>query len=151
MQPGLDARGVRVYRFGGCRVEVDTARSSCTTIFPDGTAVPARPQVTRAYRGRAARLGYAADAGGRAACSREHELLHTWLAEKCGRAVSPTLWAVAHRQRVDRDSAGFEEDVVLAFQRFLNTGRKGRGLRLLVWLGHDLAALRQEALALLRF
>jgi hypothetical protein len=150
MQPEPDAQGVRIYRFAGCRAEVDAARSACTTIFPDGASVPARPRATRAYRARATHLGYAADAAGNAACSREHELLHTWLAERCGRGVSPTLWAVAHRQRLDRDSAGFEEDVVLAFQRFLNTSRKGRALRLLVWLGHDLAALRQEALALLR-
>src|SRR5688572_16346560 len=84
-RPEPDARDVRVYRFEACRAEVDAARASCTTIFHDGAAVRARPQATRAYRARAAQLGYGEDADGSAACSREHELLHSWLAEMCGR------------------------------------------------------------------
>jgi hypothetical protein len=139
--------GHGTYHFAGCRVEVDAPRALCETIFPDGAVVRARPQATPSYRARAAQLGYGGDA---AACSREHELLHCWLAEKCGHPVSPTLWAVAHRRRIDPDSAGFEEDLVMGFQRFLNTARKSKALRVLVWMGHDLQNLRRDALVLLR-
>lgn len=63
------------------------------TLFRDGSTVPAAPQSDGPYRERAELLGYGKDT---AAMMREHELLHTVLAQAAGLPHSPTLWAVAH-------------------------------------------------------
>lgn len=51
---------------------------------------------------------------------REHELSHTFLAEKRGFHHSPTLWSVAHKEPYLQ--AWEEEAIVLGWQWFLNTG-----------------------------
>jgi hypothetical protein len=116
------------------------------TQFPDGTLVPAVPEDTDAYRATARSLGYGADT---ARMNREHDPLHSWLAEKLGLPHSPVLWAVAHGTLAQGDF-GAEEALTLAFQRLLNHGTPEPALRPLEQVGHDLDQLYQEATALLR-
>jgi hypothetical protein len=77
-------------------VNVDTNWTE--TVFRDGTRVTAVPQEGEEYRLHAQDLGYIGeDAAAR--MSREHELLHTFLACRLrDGGASPTLWAVAHGQ-----------------------------------------------------
>ena len=120
------------------------------TVYHDGTRVEAQPEETEAYRALAAELGYGADL---AALSREHEVVHTFLAEALGFGSSPTLWAVAHGQAGEVAPVWEQEEeeaVVLAFQTYLHGGRVAGPLEGLAAEGLDVAALREEARALLR-
>ena len=107
------------YEMRSCYVRYYPATRFTDTIYPDGTHVPASPEDSAYYRDMAQRLGYGADV---AACCREHEILHTFLAEAQGLPYSPLLWAIAHQQEEDiplwqRES---EEAVIIEFQRYLN-------------------------------
>ena len=110
------------HEFKNCTFVVDFDHSYAETRFPDGSKVPAVPHDTDEYRENARKYGYGSDT---AALSREHEFLHTWLAEEQGKPYSPTLWAVAHE--FAEGTAALheqyaEEDIVLKFQRYINTG-----------------------------
>ena len=88
-----------------------------------------------------------------AALSREHEILHTFLAEALGYGSSPTLWAVAHGQEGNVAPVWEqeeEEEGVLAFQTYLNGGPLSPPLERLVERGLHLEELRAEAKLLLR-
>lgn len=87
------------------------------TVFADGTRVPARPQDTEEYRERAKSLGYGEDT---AAMSREHEVMHSLLAERKGHPYSLALWAVAHALEADDPRLWSEESEVLRLQLLLN-------------------------------
>lgn len=92
----------------------------CQTVFRDGTTVPAAPEDTEEYWERARSMGYSDPW---LMCF-EHEFLHSVLALAEGRAVSPTLWAVAHGT-TENDPAliANEEAEVLKMQRKMNLCR----------------------------
>lgn len=66
-------------------------------------------------------LGYGGDTW---AMSRDHELLHSWLAVRRGLPFSPTLWAVSRGDKhLTADAIReWEEGDVLAVQKFLRLG-----------------------------
>ena len=132
------------YGFRGCYVRYFPATCCTETIYPDGTLVPAAPADTESYRGMALSLGYRGNA---AACCREHELLHTFLAEAQGLPYSIVLWALAHgtEEAIPLWQRENEESVVLNFQRYLN-GADPETLD----LPANLLTLRAEALEMLR-
>ncbi len=123
------------YSFKNCIVNVNPEYSYTETVFQDGTKVTAVPQDRDEYRETARRLGYGDDT---ARCSREHELMHTWLAEKMRQPYSATLWAVAHYLDGGHEAAP-EEQLVCDFQCFMNTGRITQSLMVL------LESMRDEA------
>lgn len=138
----------KTFIFKHCRVHVSPGYTE--TVFDDGTKVPAAPEPTQEYLDKARRYGYGDDA---AALSREHEILHTFLAEKLGFGSSPTMWALAHAG--DPDVAPiweqqYEEELVLAFQTYLNGKEWAPALNRLAQAGYDLADLVCEAKKLLR-
>jgi glycerophosphoryl diester phosphodiesterase len=57
--------------------------------------------------------------------TRDHDLLHTVLAEAHGLPTSPTLHAVARGHQVHPLQADIEERSVLLMQRLLNAGVAG--------------------------
>ncbi len=145
---GREAERVRTYTFRHCWVNV--APGWTETAFHDGTTVEARPEAGDRYDALAAELGYGTDG---AAMSREHELLHTFLAEALGYGSSPTLWAVAHGQQgavAQRWEQEEEEAWVLAFQAYLNGLPATQALGALTAQGLSLEELRAEAMLLLR-
>lgn len=145
---GLNARLTRTLRFRHCWVNITPGFTE--TCYHDGTRVPATPEDSDGYRENAARFGYGDDLAG---LSREHEVLHTFLAEKRTGGASPTLWAVAHGQAGEVAPVWEQEEeeaVVLAFQTYLHDGRVAGLLKGLAAEGLDVAALREEARALLR-
>lgn len=123
------------------------------TVFRDGTRVVAVPGDDANYEAHAHDLGYDGPHAA-AQMSREHEILHTFLADRLrSGGASPTLWAVAHGQ------AGMvapvweqenEEAVVLAFQRLLNKRDGGPEMAALAHSGVNVENLRRDALHLLR-
>lgn len=139
----------KTYTFNHCWVHVSPEYTE--TVFQDGTRVTATPEETDEYRAKAERYGYGNDLPG---LSREHEILHTFLAERLRDGCSHALWAVAHGQQ------GYvapiweqeqEEALVLAFQIYLNGGSADEeALQPIRDAGFDKDELRQEALALLR-
>jgi len=138
----------RTYEFRHCWVHVSPGYTE--TVYHDGSRVCAAPELNETYFAKAERYGYGRDV---AALSREHEILHTFLAEKLGYGSSPTLWAVAHNHEggvAPVWEMEEEETMVLAFQVYLNGGPAGEGVRRLTDAGLDLESLRVEALALLR-
>lgn len=84
-----------------------------TTLY-DGGVVYAIPHDTEGYREKAERLGYGDDIG---RMCRDHELVHVLLAEALGLRESPVMRKLASGQP-DSAVLGYEEDAVLAIQRF---------------------------------
>lgn len=143
-RPGI----TRILPFQHCQVQLSPGLTQ--TFFHDGTHVVAAPEENEEYRGKAARFGYGDDV---AAMSREHEVLHTFLAEALGYGSSPTLWAVAHGQQGGVAPVWEQEDeesCVLAFQSYLNGGPVSPELERFTQHGLDLKTLHQEATRLLR-
>lgn len=139
------------YTFPACWVNIDGNWTE--TVFHDGTRVTAVPGDGDDYRRHARDLGYnGANAEGQ--MSREHEMLHTFLAARLRNGgASPTLWAVAHGQTglvAPLWEQEEEEGLVLAFQRHLNGGEITDELRRLSGQGILLSELKHEALILLR-
>lgn len=144
---GLGPRLSRTLTFRHCWVHC--APGYTQTVFHDGTRVTATPETADEYRAKVARYGYGSDGD---ALSREHEILHTFLAEALGYGSSPTLWAVAHdQQNVAPVWEQIEEEAwVLAFQNYLNGDAPGEPLQRFVEYGLNLETLRVQALKLLR-
>lgn len=145
---GLRARLTKTLHFRHCWV--NTTLGYTETCYHDGTVVPAVPDDGDEYRGKAAEFGYGSDT---MALSREHEILHTFLAETLGYGTSPTLWAVAHGQEggVAPHWEQLEEEAwTLAFQVYLHGGPYAEPLRRFTEAGIDLETLREEARGLLR-
>lgn len=109
-------------RFKGCRVLVWPERGLLHTVFPDGTYVPAVGNGDPDSIARARELGYGDGPAATWHMSREHEVLHTVLAEHMGEPHSPTLWAVAHHVPNERGVKASEEGRVLALQAYLRRG-----------------------------
>lgn len=92
-----------------------------TTRFADGAVLVAAPVDDAESRAHASALGYrGADAVW--AMTRDHDLLHTLLAEARGLPHSPTLHAVATGKPVDPAVADDEERIVFLLARAMNTG-----------------------------
>ena len=145
---GQEAQRVRTFTFQHCWV--NASENWTETAYHDGTRVAAVPEFDDRYRSLAAEMGYGGDV---AALSREHEILHTWLAEALGYGSSPTLWAVAHGQQGQVAQVWEqeeEEEWVLAFQTYLNGGPLTPPLERLAARGLDMEELRAEARLLLR-
>jgi hypothetical protein len=140
----------RSYTFKHCWVNV-SEDGFTETVFHDGTRVTAMPETGAEYVAKAAQYGYGSDL---AALSREHEILHTFLAEARGYGSSPTLWAVAHQQQEGVCAQIWEQEeeetVVLAFQVYLNGGPDCESLRVFKDEGLDLDTLRRDAKRLMR-
>ncbi len=144
----LTPRLARTLQFEHCWVNCVPGYTE--TCYHDGTKVTATPEDSDQYRANTALFGYGTDTRG---LSREHEILHTFLAEKLGFGSSPTLWAVAHGQTEDVAAIWEQEEEetwTLAFQTYLHGGPPTDGLQRLTDAGLDPAALREEALRLLR-
>lgn len=134
---------------GRCAIRVWPENQYLETCFEDGTKVPAAPQDNDYYRGIAERNGYGTDTWRQ--CF-EHEVLHTWLRVQCGDPFSLTLWGAAHGVVQRRGLKHDEEQVVFAFQQLLNGAEVAEPdwLADMHWGGHDMVALKEQALALLR-
>ncbi len=138
----------KTYTFKHCWVHC--SENYTETVFHDGTRVPAMAEHTDEYREKAAKYGYVDDI---VSMSREHEILHTFLAEYLGYGSSPTLWALAHPhvKGVATLNEQMDEEVhVLAFQVYLNDGPVTNDLNILVDACLSLECLKKKALALLR-
>lgn len=120
-------------------------------MFQDGTEVPAVPIHEPSYFKTAEQLGYGLDI---AQMSREHETLHCFLAARMGLGASPTLWAVAHKEKTPVGLMHDEEARVMSFQRLMNGCELDAGDQ--HWLseittdGALLQRWKEEALRLLR-
>ncbi len=144
----LTARLTKTQEFRHCWV--NSTLGYTETCYHDGTRVTATPEDSDQYRANAAALGYGTDT---AALSRDHEILHTFLAEALGFGSSPTLWAVAHNFEgavAPIWEQEEEETWTLAFQSYLRGGPKTEGLQRLTAAGLDVDTLREEARRLLR-
>lgn len=136
--------------FRSCWVHVSQGYTE--TVYHDGTRVTAVAEDSEQYREKAKRYGYGEDV---AALSREHEILHTFLAERLWGIGSPALWAVAHGQQGEVAPIWAQEEEeaqVLAFQAYLNGAPPGPELAPLVAErgAETLESLRADALSLLR-
>ena len=144
----LTARLTKTLQFRHCWV--NSTLGYTETCYHDGTRVTATPEDSDSYRANAAELGYGLDTG---SLSRDHEILHTFLAEALTGGASPTLWAVAHN--FEGATAPIweqeeEESWPLAFQSYLRGGPKTEGLQRLTDAGLDVETLRKDARRLLR-
>jgi SAM-dependent methyltransferase len=144
----LTARLTKTLKFRHCWV--NSAPGYTETCYHDGTRVTAIPEDSDQYRANAMELGYGMDT---ASLSRDHEILHTFLAEALGYGSSPTLWAVAHN--FEGETAQLweqeeEESWTLAFQSYLRGGPETEGLQRLTDAGLSLETLREDARRLLR-
>jgi hypothetical protein len=108
------------YLFPYCTVIVDEDALYVETRFADGTSVGSTPNDDPHTMQMAEDLGYGSDTW---AMSKDHELLHTWIAHLEGRRWSDTMWRVAHPDQLGSigDIAVAEEETrVLEFQRQLD-------------------------------
>ena len=109
------------------RVVVDEEARTVTTTFDDGSQVVAAPNHRPEDYARVLSLGYP-DATEYELwnMTRDHDRLHTLLAEAQGYPVSLALWFAAHpdeeMRAADRVMAALEERTVLLMQRLLNEG-----------------------------
>ena len=145
---GLAARLTRTLKFEHCWV--NSTPGYTESCYHDGTKVTATPEDSEQYRANTVAFGYGTDT---AALSREHEILHTFLAEALGFGSSPTLWAVAHGQTGNVAPVWEQEEEeawTLAFQIYLHGGPPTEPLHRFINAGLDVDALREEALKLLR-
>jgi len=144
----LSARLTKTLQFRHCWVNCTLGYTE--TCYYDGTRVTATPEDSDPYRANAAELGYGTDT---ASLSRDHEILHTFLAEALGYGSSPTLWAVAHNFEGEVAllwEQEEEETWTLAFQSYLRGGPKTEGIQRLTDAGLTVETLRDEARRLLR-
>ncbi len=150
---GKTAGEPRTWTFERCWVNADYRYTE--TVFHDGTRVVAVPGDGFAYTALAESLGYAG-AEADAQMSREHEILHTFLAERLLNNASPTLWAVAHDFEPGVTAPIWEQEIeeacVLAFQAFLNDvpGARDRAAQEAGRAPDEMDTLKADALTLLR-
>ena len=110
--------GVKVLRFTGCTVRMLHDRYM-ETVYPDGGIVPALFVEDVQARETAAAHGYGTDV---VQMHKDHDVAHTFLAEVCGQPYSKVLRHVAGGLTVPDDERTAEEGLVLAFQRYVQTG-----------------------------
>lgn len=95
------------------------------TRFPDGAEVHAHPDGTELQTATARALGYGDDQAAVDRMNREHDLLHTVVADARGWPRSQTLWGVAHGKYAPREVSDDEERIVMLVQRLLQVGLDG--------------------------
>lgn len=120
------------------------------TRFYDNSRVPALANNDPESLKTAKDLGYKDTAK----MSREHEILHTFLSEKCGLPYSPTLWSVAHDQEncIPVHVQYEEEAAILGFQKYLNLAVIDEYLDKMVKENNlDLLVTEKEARKILEF
>lgn len=106
-------------KIGEC--EVTVGANFVTTVFPDGHALHAHPQFGEEHVARARALGYEGDdVDAVEAMTRDHDVIHSLVAEARGESFSPVLYAAAHGRSFEGDD---EERIVFLIQRLLNQGR----------------------------
>ena len=111
------------HRFEHCRVVINVTARWLSTTFSDGAELIAAPNMDAESIARARSLGYCgSDSYAVWAMTRDHELLHTLIAEAQGHPWSPTLHAVAHGYALAPGVVEQEERVVLFAQRLRNVG-----------------------------
>jgi hypothetical protein len=115
------------YDFEHCYVIEIPDEHRIETHYPDGSVASGVPQDTAEYRATARALGYGDDVW---AMTREHELLHTAIAELRGEQHSGALWAQAHKPdgyQFDPSKMPWrgqaEEERLFRLQRLLNRMR----------------------------
>ena len=117
-----DARKLE-HRFEHCRVLIDVDSRTVTTSFEDSLALVACPNVDAESIARARSLRYGgSDEAAVWATTRDHDLLHTVMAEAHGHPWSATLHAVAHGYRLAPGVVEQEERLVLFARRPQNDG-----------------------------
>jgi hypothetical protein len=129
--------GGRVFVFPGAEVEVSPDGRRVETRWPDGVTLVAVPHETAEYAARARALGYSGGDPAWEMCW-QHEIAHHWLSWQFNHESSRVLRAVAEGREADPDLYGAEEDLVLAWQRFVTADEKTGPLRWLVWHDWDL-------------
>lgn len=129
--------------FRGCVVRL-ISPLYMETVFPDGAKAPAFFVRDADAYATARAFGYGDDV---LRMHREHDIVHTFLAEVHGLPHSPVLRRVAGGSDVPPDARASEEGLVLSFQRYLNTGQADL---LLTDLHPDLPALADRFRALVR-
>lgn len=110
---------MRYLRFVGCTVRV-WSDECMETVYPDGKKVRAQFVKSDDTRKTAKEHGYDDDV---MLMHRHHDLAHTFLAESKGFHASPTLRHAAGGLQVDAYTRQVEEEMVLAFQRYIMTGQ----------------------------
>jgi hypothetical protein len=108
----------RYFTFGSVTIVIDDETNLVYTFFPSYPPIIASPEDTEEYKTCAKYLGYTSTEQ----LNREHDFLHSFLAAEMGLACSPTLQNVVLPGTIDADGRAREEGMVLAFQRYLNTG-----------------------------
>lgn len=112
---------VAVYPFDGCELWIWPETRYLETRWPDGSKCGATRDCELNNLSYARHLGYP-DCWTAVVC---HEALHHLIAQYLGHPYSPTLWAVARGYEegtAPYEARLFEEALVLATERWLNTG-----------------------------
>lgn len=115
-----------VIKIGEVEIDIWEEHQILATRFSDGLSVTAAPNYDEQSLAMAAMLGYGSDTW---MLSKHHELIHTLLAVARGKPYSPVLRGVAVREAggnkedvVSQVDSIWEEDLVLRFQSFVQTG-----------------------------
>ena len=122
--PPEEIPGMRKIIFQACEVVIWN-ESYMETVFPDGNIAPALFSFADSDKRLAAVLGYGDNV---LQMHREHDVAHTFLAEAEGQLYSPVLRGIAISQFVPLVPREREEERVLMFQRYLNTGQTSKAL-----------------------
>lgn len=94
----------------------------CTTLFTDGSTVPAQAHHDDPhYRVIAHRCGYQDDT---LAYAREHEVAHLIVEEVLHGRPSRVLWGLAHDAPLDAHDAAYEEAMAQTLQRFVRANEQ---------------------------
>lgn len=112
----------------------------CRTTFWDGKSAPSIPHDTHHYHVVSHRCGYGDDV---MRYCREHDFVHSFLAERLLGKTSPVLWDVAHGIQPRDKWYVYEEATVQMFQRWLRANERP------ILADCDWDALKAEALAML--
>ncbi|MBV9866237.1 MAG: hypothetical protein JO316_12865 [Abitibacteriaceae bacterium] len=143
---------VKTLTFKNCWVHIDDELHYLQTVFRDGATVTCVPDWVKDAE-TAARLGYGQGRAAVLALWREHDPLHTFLAEAQGLPYSPTLWAVAHQddpENIPPWAQLAEEEFVMNFQKFMRCGTMCAEVEWLKACGHDLNWLQHQAQCILK-
>ena len=115
MFPTLYSLRMEKLYFQECVVAVDPKEGYVETVFDDNCSVPAKPLNDPISLFYSHDLGYGENTK---LMIIHNQILHTFLMESCGFAVSPTLWGIAHQRPYEDEH--WERALVLSFQKYLN-------------------------------
>jgi hypothetical protein len=117
----------RTWRFGEVTVCADYRSGMTVTRWADGLELPAVPHETDEYRARAEALGYGTGDYAAGAMCREHEFLHSAVAERLlGLPSCPVLRRAAEGDPMSPEEAWPVEAVILHLQASLNRPLSGQ-------------------------